>query len=214
MDADEALWYRIADLLPEPAREEVKDCWLIGEQECGLDLLVGGLLARQVPIGGADRAQIAVLAEQWGGREQLTPGILRCPDDGAPAPVRLLDAEGFGGAAGDGQGAGGGGNDGGGDGTAGDGTAGDGADGGDGVEVVTGWREPELADLLLVPWIECTRCGRVLLRAHSWEPWDDLSYLAEYYVISTSDYDTALRILPYGAVGEAFAELLHGCPEY
>ncbi|MFE5582292.1 hypothetical protein [Kitasatospora sp. NPDC056531] len=177
MDEDTALWHRLADLLPDPASKEVKDCWDIGEQECGLGLLVEGLLARQVPVGGTDRAQISVLAEQWGERERLTPGLLRCPGDGAPAPVRLLDGD------------------------------------RDEAEVLTGWSEPELADLVLVPWIGCNRCGRVLLRAHVWEPWDDFSYLAERYVISTPDCDAALRILPSDSAGEAFAELLHGCPE-
>ncbi|MFB7667788.1 hypothetical protein ACFC1R_28340 [Kitasatospora sp. NPDC056138] len=177
MDDATTLWYRIADLLPEPASKEVKDCWEIGEQECGLGLLVEGLLARQVPISGADRARISVLAEEWGERERLTLGIVRCLGDGAPAAVRLLD------------------------------------DDGDEVQVVTGWSEPELADLVLVPWIGCTRCGQVLLRAHAWEPWDDLSYLAEHYVISTSSYDTALRIFPFDSTGEAFTELLQSCPE-
>ncbi|WP_354637352.1 hypothetical protein [Kitasatospora camelliae] len=177
MNDDIAVWYRIADLLPPPASKEVKDCWDIGEQEGGLGLLVEGLLARQVPIGGADRAQISVLAETWGEREQLTPGILRCLGDGAPAAVRLLD------------------------------------DDGDEVEVVTGWSEPELAGLVLVPWIGCTRCDRVLLRAHRWEPWDDFSYLAEHYVISALDSDTAPRIFPSHSAGEAFTELLHRCPE-
>ncbi|MGE7439265.1 hypothetical protein [Kitasatospora sp. NPDC001175] len=177
MDDNTALWYRIADLLPPPASREVKDCWEIGEQECGLGLLVEGLLARQVPIGGAGRVQISVLAEKWGERERLTPGIVRCLGDGAPAGVRLLDGD------------------------------------GDEVEVVTGWSEPELADLVLVPWIGCTRCGQVLPRAHAWEPWDDFSYLAEHYVISTSSHDTALRIFPSGSAGEAFAELLHSCPK-
>ncbi|SOB88449.1 hypothetical protein [Streptomyces sp. 1331.2] len=178
MDEDAALWYRIADLLPEPASKEVKECWDIGEQECGLGLLVEGLLARQIPISGTDRARISVLAEQWGERETLTPGLLRCPGDGAPAPVRLLDGE-----------------------------------GGDDLDVVTGRSEPELTDLVLVPWIGCTRCGHVLLRAHTWEPWDDLSYLAEHYVITTADHTTALRILPGDSAAEAFADLLHGCPQ-
>ncbi|MGW3178513.1 hypothetical protein ACWDD9_04530 [Kitasatospora sp. NPDC001119] len=177
MDEDTALWHRIADLLPADAAQGVKDCRAIGEQESGLGLLVEGLLARQIPIGGTDRAQISVLTEEWGERERLAPGLLRCPGDGAPAPVRLLDGE------------------------------------RDEAEVVTGWSEPELADLVLVPWIGCTRCGRTLLRAHTWEPWDDFSYHAERYVISTPDGRRAERILPRDAAGAAFAELLHGCPE-
>ncbi|MEU3574764.1 hypothetical protein AB0E96_41145 [Kitasatospora sp. NPDC036755] len=176
MDEDTALWHRIADLLPEDAARGVKDCWAIGEQESGLGLLIEGLLARQVPLGGADRAQISVLAEEWGERERLAPGLLRCPGDGVPAPVRLLEGE------------------------------------RDEAEVLTGWSEPELAGLVLVPWIGCTRCGRTLLRAHSWESWDDFSYLAECYVISTPEGDRAERIHPRGAAGAAFAELLHGCP--
>ncbi|RGD58493.1 hypothetical protein DR950_12500 [Kitasatospora xanthocidica] len=177
MDEDTALWHRIADLLPADAAQGVKDCRAIGEQESGLGLLVEGLLARQIPIGGTDRARISVLTEEWGERERLAPGLLRCPGDGAPAPVRLLDGE------------------------------------RDEAEVVTGWSEPELADLVLVPWIGCTRCGRTLLRAHTWEPWDDFSYHAERYVISTPDGRRAERILPRDAAGAAFAELLRGCPE-
>ncbi|MER6300453.1 hypothetical protein ABT247_12895 [Kitasatospora sp. NPDC001539] len=176
MHEDTARWHRLTELLPEPDAQRVEDCRQIGEQESGLGLLVESLVARQVPIGGADRARISVLAEEWGVREQLTPGILRCLGDGRPAPVRLLDGE------------------------------------GDEAELVTGWSEPELAGLVLVPWIGCTRCGRVLLRAHSWEPWDDLSHVAEHYVISTPDHGAALRILPAGAADEAFAELLRDCP--
>ncbi|MFE0455372.1 hypothetical protein ACFW2D_29725 [Streptomyces sp. NPDC058914] len=43
--------------------------------------------------------------------------------------------------------------------------------------------EPALADLLVVPWLTCVRCGTVLGRAHSREPWGDLSYLARHYVL-------------------------------
>ncbi|MFI5527867.1 hypothetical protein ACIA8O_04840 [Kitasatospora sp. NPDC051853] len=93
MNVDRTQWYRIADLLPEAAAAEVKDCWETGEQEAGLRLLVEGLLAFQVPLGGADRALIAVFTEQWGEREVLAPGLLRCLGDGTSAPVRLLDGE-------------------------------------------------------------------------------------------------------------------------
>lgn len=40
-----------------------------------------------------------------------------------------------------------------------------------------------LAGLLVVPWIACTLCGHTLGRAHTREPWGDLSYLAERYVL-------------------------------
>ncbi|MFJ8627116.1 hypothetical protein ACIRD3_30355 [Kitasatospora sp. NPDC093550] len=176
MDEDTTRWYRLAELLPAPAAQDVKDCWDIGEQESGLGMLVEGLLARQIPVAAVDRARISVLAEQWGVREQLAPGLVRCLGDGGPAPLQLLDD-------------------------------------GDEAEVVTGWPEPELAKLVLVPWIGCTRCGRILLRAHAWEPWDDLSFLAEHYVVSTPDRASAQRIFPFDSVSEAFAELLHGCPE-
>ncbi|MGW4049149.1 hypothetical protein [Streptomyces sp. NPDC004721] len=42
---------------------------------------------------------------------------------------------------------------------------------------------PELAGLLVVPWIACIRCGQLLGRAHKREAWGDLSYLAAYYVL-------------------------------
>ncbi|MGA5816719.1 hypothetical protein ACPC54_02475 [Kitasatospora sp. NPDC094028] len=177
-DVDTARWDRIADLLPEPAAREVKDAWQIGEQEGGLAVLVEGLLARQVPISAADRAQISVLLDGWGVRDALTPGLVRCLGDGGPEPVQLLDGDGD----------------------------------GEEAEVLTGWSEPELAELVLVPWIGCTRCGRVLLRAHRWEDWDDLSYLAEYYVIAPAGERKALRIFPYDADQAAFDELLRDCP--
>ncbi|TQM33445.1 hypothetical protein [Nocardia bhagyanarayanae] len=40
-----------------------------------------------------------------------------------------------------------------------------------------------LTGLLVVPWIECLRCGRVLARVHAQEPWGDLRYLAAHYVV-------------------------------
>ncbi|MFJ8039105.1 hypothetical protein ACIRBX_01160 [Kitasatospora sp. NPDC096147] len=93
-NVDRDRWHRLADLLPETAAEEVKECWETGEQEAGLRLLIEGLLASQTPVGGEDRARIAVFTEQWGQRELLAPGLLRCLGDGAPAAVRLLDGEG------------------------------------------------------------------------------------------------------------------------
>jgi hypothetical protein len=95
-NVDRDRWYRIADLLPEAAAEDVKGCWEIGEQEAGLRQLIEGLLAFQIPVSGEDRARIAVLTEEWGERELLAPGLLRCLGDGAPAAVRLLDGDGEG----------------------------------------------------------------------------------------------------------------------
>ncbi|WP_101254920.1 hypothetical protein [Streptomyces barkulensis] len=71
-DAD--TWNRLAALLPEADAREVGDCREIGEQEAGLGLLVFGLLTHRVPISETVRARISVLAEDWGGREALTPG--------------------------------------------------------------------------------------------------------------------------------------------
>ncbi|MDT3395668.1 hypothetical protein RKE29_03220 [Streptomyces sp. B1866] len=42
---------------------------------------------------------------------------------------------------------------------------------------------PELAGLLVVPWIACVRCGRLLGRVHLREAWGDLSYLAAHHVL-------------------------------
>ncbi|MFG2811784.1 hypothetical protein [Streptomyces sp. NPDC048410] len=51
-----------------------------------------------------------------------------------------------------------------------------------------------LADLLVVPWIACTRCGQVLARAHNQEPWGDLSHLARHYVLFVPRRSTATRL--------------------
>ncbi|MEU6091327.1 hypothetical protein ABZ865_32050 [Streptomyces sp. NPDC047085] len=70
-----------------------------------------------------------------------------------------------------------------------------------------------LADLVLVPWIACTRCGQALLRAHDREPWGDLSYLARHYIITSPDRGTVLRIFPADAASRAFAALLEECAD-
>ncbi|NUT50583.1 MAG: hypothetical protein HOV94_25235 [Saccharothrix sp.] len=41
-----------------------------------------------------------------------------------------------------------------------------------------------LPDLVVVPWLACTRCDDVLGRAHRREPWGDLSYIPAHYVLS------------------------------
>ncbi|MFE0462425.1 hypothetical protein ACFW1A_24535 [Kitasatospora sp. NPDC058965] len=164
---DATTWNELAALLPEAESADVRDCWAIGEQEAGLDLLVSGLLAHRVPIGEAVRARISVIAEAWGEREQLTPRLLRCHGDGAPADLRLLD---------------------------------DGTDPDDGS-----------ADLVLVPWIACTRCGRVLQRAYGRESWGGLGALPHHYAITSPDGATAPRTFPDDAVTTAFAGLLAEC---
>ncbi|MBZ4319951.1 hypothetical protein [Streptomyces huiliensis] len=66
----------------------------------------------------------------------------------------------------------------------------------------------DLAGLVLVPWIACTRSGRVLMRAHAREGWGGLSYLARYYVITAPDRATVLQLFPAGFARPAFATLL------
>ncbi|MER7108209.1 hypothetical protein [Streptomyces sp. NPDC000229] len=39
------------------------------------------------------------------------------------------------------------------------------------------------SDHVLVPWIGCGRCGGVLARAHTVEPWGDLSFLPLHYTL-------------------------------
>ena len=70
----------------------------------------------------------------------------------------------------------------------------------------------DLDDLVLVPWIACTTCGRTLMRAHTREPWGDLSYLAHCYVITSPDRAGVLRMFPARSAGTAFAALRHACP--
>ncbi|MFD4371840.1 hypothetical protein [Streptomyces sp. NPDC058486] len=78
-----------------------------------------------------------------------------------------------------------------------------------GVEAVAG------ADVL-VPWIACERCGRVLARAHTREPWG-LSLRARSYVITSPTRDAAVRQFPADSAdpaGDAFATLLASCAQH
>ncbi|WP_405868017.1 MULTISPECIES: hypothetical protein [unclassified Streptomyces] len=91
--AEGAVWSRLAALLPTAEDvDEVQACWDIGEQEGGLDALVGRLLELGLPIGGLERAELAVMAGQWGMWDPLgarivacagEPGLLRVFEDGA-----------------------------------------------------------------------------------------------------------------------------------
>ncbi|MEV4561495.1 hypothetical protein AB0K51_31555 [Kitasatospora sp. NPDC049285] len=63
----------------------------------------------------------------------------------------------------------------------------------------------------LVPWIACTRCDQVLMRAHSRESWGDLSYLAHHYVITSPDRAAASRTFPAQSADVALAALLEEC---
>ncbi|MEV0692533.1 hypothetical protein [Streptomyces sp. NPDC050388] len=68
-----------------------------------------------------------------------------------------------------------------------------------------------LADLLVVPWIACTRCGRVLARAHDQEPWGDLSYLARHYVLFVPGHSTSTALFAPDSAWDALAELRMSC---
>ncbi|MFD8013112.1 hypothetical protein [Streptomyces sp. NPDC058955] len=167
MTEDVEVWNRLVALLPEAEAREAGECWAVGEQEAGLELLVSGLVDHRVPIGETARARISVLAEGWGEREFLTPRILRCPGDGKPSRVRL-------------------------------------------IEPADGHHAGDTGDVL-VPWIGCERCGRVLTRTHTRESWGGLSYLARSYVITSPADGSVVREFPDDAVDAAFADLLAVC---
>ncbi|MFD7994200.1 hypothetical protein [Streptomyces mexicanus] len=86
-------------------------------------------------------------------------------------------------------------------------------DGGSTVAEAIGAAEQDLAGLVLVPWIACTRCGQVLMRAHARESWGDLSYLAQHYVITTPNRATVLRLFPADSAGAAFDALQRACSD-
>ncbi|MGW3341405.1 hypothetical protein ACWDCL_28485 [Streptomyces sp. NPDC001009] len=85
--------------------------------------------------------------------------------------------------------------------------------GGSTVSEMTGGAQQSLAGLVLVPWIACTRCGRVLMRAHARESWGDLSCLARHYIITTPNRATVVRLFPGDSVGAAFAALQRACSD-
>jgi hypothetical protein len=68
-----------------------------------------------------------------------------------------------------------------------------------------------LADLLVVPWIACTRCGQVLARAHSREPWGDLSYLARHYVLFFPGRSTPTGLFASDSAWDALRQLRMSC---
>ncbi|MFG2282456.1 hypothetical protein ACGFNQ_27710 [Streptomyces asoensis] len=86
---------------------------------------------------------------------------------------------------------------------------------GDGSTVpeAIGGSAQDLAGLVLVLWIACTRCGQVLMRAHSRESWGDLSYLARHYVITTPNRATVLLLFPGDSADAAFTSLQGACSD-
>ncbi|MDX3763967.1 hypothetical protein ACWDBO_54895 [Streptomyces mirabilis] len=174
MTDDAGGWQQLADLLPPVDAQEVMDCWAIGEQEAGLDILVASLLRRETPISDRSRAQLAVTAEVWGQREALEPKIIQCrrhaDGDGDVRVIAPADAVSVPG------------------------------------PVIGSQRE--LAEQLVVPWIACTSCQQVLGRAHTREPWGDLSYLATHYVLFSPGAVARTRLFGPSAANEAFAALI------
>lgn len=63
-----------------------------------------------------------------------------------------------------------------------------------------------LEGLLVVPWIACVRCGRVLGRAHRREPWGGLSYQAAQFVLYQPGAPEP-AVLAGPSAGEALAAL-------
>lgn len=70
--------------------------------------------------------------------------------------------------------------------------------------------------LLLIPWISCTACGQTLARAHTREPWGDLSNASEHYVILDADLSVVLRLFAPGSGWDALTCLRTSCerPEH
>ncbi|PWI11742.1 hypothetical protein DIZ27_03175 [Streptomyces sp. NWU339] len=68
-----------------------------------------------------------------------------------------------------------------------------------------------LTDLLVVPWIACTRCGQVLARAHTREPWGDLSYLARHYVLFAPGRNASTTLFAPDSAWAALTELRTSC---
>ncbi|MFF3462362.1 hypothetical protein [Streptomyces sp. NPDC002619] len=87
-----ALWARLATLLPSPEEAaEVQACWDIGEQEGGLTLLVQRIGEQRVPVDDLTRAEIALLAHEWGVWDQLGTLVAAfTPGTGRPERLRVL----------------------------------------------------------------------------------------------------------------------------
>ncbi|MET9800540.1 hypothetical protein [Streptomyces sp. NPDC006368] len=164
-------WYRFAALLPEPEATTVRDCWAMGEQEAGLDVLVSGLQAHQVVLSETTVAEIAVTAREWGMGEVLTPRLLRCaatrPGPGG-TPLRLIEHP-------------------------------------DARPLPS----PEPGEVL-IPWIGCGRCGEVLARAHTVEPWGGPSFLPRHYALLAPGRPAAPRPFPRDSAWPAL-EALRAC---
>ncbi|MBD0424771.1 hypothetical protein H0H10_37340 [Streptomyces sp. TRM S81-3] len=180
--AEGAVWARLAALLPgADDADEVRGCWEIGEQEAGLEVLVGRLLEQELAVGDTARAELAVMAEQWGVWDRLGTGIVAClPGPAGPARLRVHE---------------------------------DGAE--PPVPARSVLEDPAPGGLVLVPWVSCAGCGLVLARAHVYEEWEELSYLAEAYVVHAPGASRPPRVFARSeaddAAWSALAALREGC---
>ncbi|UFS97140.1 hypothetical protein [Nocardia huaxiensis] len=173
------LWERLAGLFSSGEdAESFRGCRESGHQEGGLLLLLRRLVEERVGISDRTRAEIEVLAEQWGLRLAHHDEIVSCVrDSGEEDSIRLLPEE-----------------------------CSEPVDSGR-----LGIADPVLEGLLVVPWLECLRCGRVLARVHAEEPWGDLSFQASYYIVwQPTGADDELRIFEEPELHSAF-ELLLAC---
>jgi hypothetical protein len=92
--SEAAVWHRLAALLPTEDAQDVVDCWNIGEQEGGLQLLVSTLQKRQVAVDETTRAEIAVVCEAWGMWPlPLGPLLRLCSGDGSRSALRLVEED-------------------------------------------------------------------------------------------------------------------------
>ncbi|MEV0251641.1 hypothetical protein AB0H76_33985 [Nocardia sp. NPDC050712] len=176
---EDDLWERLARLLPSAEdTENFRDCRESGHQEAGLWILMQRLLEHQIPINDRTRAEIEILAEQWGERLARHDQIAACVRDSTDyGSIRLLPD--------------------------------------DRATPVhpsqIGITDAALTGLLVVPWLECLRCGRVLARVHAQEPWGDLSYLATHYIVwHRTASDGSLETFDEPDLHSAF-ELLMNC---
>ncbi|KMS76527.1 hypothetical protein ACM01_04905 [Streptomyces viridochromogenes] len=60
---------------------------------------------------------------------------------------------------------------------------------------------------VLVPWIACVACGRVLARVHRRQEWGDLSYTAESYVVFAQDGSIEPLLFPGEDDGSGWSAL-------
>ncbi|KPC84997.1 hypothetical protein ADK82_02985 [Streptomyces sp. NRRL S-4] len=171
---EETLWRSATALLPPDDARAALECRGIGEQEAALRLIVAGFLGPGAALGETLRAELSVLTEAWGIREELAADLARCAGgpEAEPSTLRLI------------------------------GTA-------DAVALprpaAGGGCAPE--EPVVVPWITCLCCTRILGRAHRREWWGDLSFLAEHYVLHTPGDPARTRVFGCDEVFEALGEL-------